>query len=728
MLDNKIRTNPFYFLIVKTSFMNSRKAFFLAGLAVLFLLVPLFSFGEDGWSLIKQNDHKGAREAFKEVLKRDSTNIEALKGMIVLSEIEQDKRSFGKYANTLIRSSWNENYYMLFQNVFEGKNEDVLKQTSFSEKAKIYARFEEAEKLKENRKFDDANKAYANLITPLNWSLIGPFKNISGSGHITKHAVEEDSYLENKIYPNETGLELKWVTPKFSNPNGMVYFDNYLPGSYKDAVFYASTFITVPEKISAQIRISRKAPMKIWIDNDLVFENNEKINFNWDNEIITLEIPPGTHRVLVKKSEYSTKTQHYDFLDFYDDYASYENSGSSSDFSFDSFGFGGLFGDFSTGRGSQCLFAIRFTDKDGKLLKQITPAAGSTSFVPNTFSPSTHSSQTVIEYFAKAIKNMPDDLFNYYALNKASLQAGKSKDFEALFVNAQRHYSSVVLFKYLAAKLYAANGKIEKAYSTLNDIDPTKTPIFGQLYKKFLDIDLKTDEEKYIAALDKLRDITPSNYNVISSYIRYYNKKGMQKEKKEFIKKMQEEYPDYKESLQFELDNDDNKPYKDVTDKERNKWTKETLRNVKVKFNSNDYLEAIDHYKDKGKPAKVLDLYNELIKIEPYEVSYRKDKAHFLFQQEKYDEALTELDEVLRNAPYDADAMEEMGDICEVKNKDDKKEALAWYDKAKYIGNSSSVDTKIEKIVGQKTLKKLFTTKTFADILQDEGWKNKYDK
>lgn len=95
MLDNKIRTNPFYFLIVKTSFMNSRKAFFLAGLAVLFLLVPLFSFGEDGWSLIKQNDHKGAREAFKEVLKRDSTNIEALKGMIVLSEIEQDKRSFG---------------------------------------------------------------------------------------------------------------------------------------------------------------------------------------------------------------------------------------------------------------------------------------------------------------------------------------------------------------------------------------------------------------------------------------------------------------------------------------------------------------------------------------------------------------------------------------------------------------------------------------------------------
>jgi len=84
------------------------------------------------------------------------------------------------------------------------------------------------------------------------------------------------------------------------------------------------------------------------------------------------------------------------------------------------------------------------------------------------------------------------------------------------------------------AKIYAENGKTEKAYEVLNDINQEKNPIFGLLYTKFKDIDLGTEEQKYLFALDRLKTITPSNYSVISEYMQYYEKKGIQKQKENF--------------------------------------------------------------------------------------------------------------------------------------------------------------------------------------------------
>ncbi len=76
-------------------------------LFIAFWLVPSLCLALDGWESIKGNDHKEARRSFLKQLEKDSTDISALKGLIVLSEMEQDKLSYNKYVNALINKEKN---------------------------------------------------------------------------------------------------------------------------------------------------------------------------------------------------------------------------------------------------------------------------------------------------------------------------------------------------------------------------------------------------------------------------------------------------------------------------------------------------------------------------------------------------------------------------------------------------------------------------------------------
>ena len=49
-----------------------------------------------------------------------------------------------------------------------------------------------------------------------------------------------------------------------------------------------------------QLRISRKYPIKVWLDGQLIFSNNEVIRYEWDGEIVNLELGAGEHELLIK--------------------------------------------------------------------------------------------------------------------------------------------------------------------------------------------------------------------------------------------------------------------------------------------------------------------------------------------------------------------------------------------------------------------------------------------
>ncbi len=685
-------------------------------LFIVFWLVPSFCLALNGWESIKANDHKEARKSFLKQLEKDSTDLSALKGLIVLSEMQQDKLSYNKYVNSLINNSPEENYYLLLRESYDGSSEKILNEKKYSEGANIYAKLELAADQKEKREFAQSARLYGSLFNDIEWSFIGPFKNISGSGYTVEYPVEKEKYDSAKTYKNNLKLDLKWVKPLYRSERGKLDFEQYLPESSSGSVCYANGFINVPAKMEVEFRISRTSPLKIWLDDHLVFENNDKIKFQWDNEIVRLTLEPGIHRILIKNATAQKGPKSYGLLDF---------NGSGDSYSYDYYS---LFGNYSL-YSDDNVFTLRITTPSGERAGAIQQT-NKVDYTSRTYTPVT-TSQQVVSYFEEQLAKNKDDIFNYYALCRAYMNAGLSKKAEPFFVKKIKENNSVVLFKYLLALIYAENGKIENVYATLSDIDQDKTPIFGLLFEKLKEIDMDNEEKKFLAAIDKLKEITPSHYSLIKKYFSYYDKKGLQKEKEAYIKDLIKTYPTYEVWLDHELKDFENKPDKVETDKEVNKETKETIKKIKTRFISYDYTTAINYYKAKGNFKKAISLYDELIKYIPYSTVYRKDKANYLYSEEKYDEALNELSIVLKISPYDDRALELMGDIyydIDKKKGDDQHRALQCYYKIKRMNNSSyGIDSKIEKIEGKKSLKKIFSTKSFEDILADGGWNGKYD-
>lgn len=678
----------------------------------------------EGWNFIRSNDHKAARKSFEALLEKDSLNEQALKGLIVLSDMEQDVLGYRKYVRRLLNKNDDETQFLVLEDSYSGSAENILKKTTLSDRARIRAKVDLADEKEQNRKFDEAKKLRNELFHNFSWSFLGPFKNIAGSGFLTAYAPETDEYDPSREYANAQGSKFKWVTPKYLPETGKLDAEDFCMSWGERSVYYANTFFETKTKTTVQFRIGREAPMKIWLDGTLVLEAKDELNFTWDNEIVTLELPAGTHRLLIKTASASSPPRSYRFLEF-----DPGNGMLSYNYDFsDMFDFGGMFGGGYYGNSGEHAFAVRITDSNGKLA-DASPASG-TVYSRQNYSPSLTSMYALTELKTRTEKN-PDDLFAWYLFSKAALDLKQTRQTEEYFVKALRKNPKQVFLKFLVARIYARNGKAEKTYETLNEVDADKTPLFGDLYQKFQEIDLSIDPDRYLNALNRLNAITPTSYSVISGYVKYYNARGMQTEKITYIKDMITKVPEYKLSLEWELENDDNKPYKEQTDKERDKYGEEAIKRIRTNFYVYDYSTAISYYKGKGNTKKAMQLYDELIERLPSASYYRIEKANMLYAEEKYDEALKLLDEALQINPYNAGVIETKGDIWYDKGKTNEanvQKALSYYREAKRMGGGgyNSLDEKIEKIAGQKTYKQLFGTKTFDEVINITDWKVRY--
>ncbi len=702
--------------------------FSLFGFILIFLLAlnsPLRAqLDQNGWQMIENNDFVAAEKVFKSQLKVNPKDADALCGLIFIAETIQDYANYKKYTTDLIESDQNDAYMALFGHMYEARPEKILSY-NIPEALKISAQFELADSLFGEKRFKDSEQAFREVIGDYEWSVIGPFPNVAGSGFLETEIIETEPFQLDKVYQNEFKMDLKWNQRILRDPNGIVDFQTVLP-SASEGAYYANTFLNVPSDRKLEIRIARSAPMKIWLDGSLVFEQQQNISYNWDTETVTLNISKGTHRLLIKMAPYSEGGSDSKISLNYNDQ---EDSGDGGYRSYyDSYSQGGGYGGYYM----QPMFAMRLTDEKGKLHKDI-----SSSFT-GEYMESDYESEIksvwLTDHFKKEIETTPKKVGNYFLLAKAYLLYGKNEEGEAYFSKLLDAHPNELYFKYLMAKFYARNNKGEKAEELISEMEEGKTPIFAYMKTKLSEIDVEKNEEEYLGTLDKLLKVSPTNWGVINSYLDHFSKKGMNTEKKKFIKDFLAKYPDekYKKRLDPYLEDDSYKPssYKAKTDKERDKEAKKALKRMKKKFKTSDYMTVIDHYKQKEKTDGVIKMYDELIKRYPYYTWYRSQKAKFLFEKDKEDAALVELNKILEINPYSAGSYETIGDIYF--EKEEKQKAKEYYEKAKslnkgqYNYGSAGLEGKIEKIENKESLKEYFQSIPFEEALADDGWKDKY--
>jgi hypothetical protein len=683
------------------------------------------SFSQTGWDFLYGNDLFSARNIFNEELKKDSLNESSLLGSMLIAEITEDQVEFKKSARRLMFAKKDDgNFHTLFSEYASFKNKEIIDNKNLNITAKLPYLMENAENEKYFRRFENSQKIYNENITHLNWSYIGPFSNINGYGFEVKFPIETDPFTHDKKYSYKNRDEYSWVTPKNYNSYGTISFSSHLESDYNGAVYYANSFFELKEQKNIQLRISRTEPIKIWIDDQLVFENWRNVNFEWDGDIVNLNLEKGFHRILIKYCPgyyYSGK-----------DGGTYGGGGDYDEFAYDTYDANSYYNS-----GENLGLAIRLTDSEGKLIT-IESKAEPTSY-SKVISINEITSRQTMTFFKNQYEKNDKDISALYLYYAAARHSGLTDEIEEMLFNKLKAYPSNNVIRFLAASVYTENGKNEIAERTLSAVNMETFPIYSVLYKNLKQTDSENEAEQYLAYCQYLLEVSPSNLKIIKRILNYYEEKGLNEDKKTLAKDMIKKYPEYKYTLE-DFTKDNNKPddYDIGNDYDYSsaKEEKSAAKNIKKYYSIYDYETLITKYKGENKSDKVISLYDEVIKIEPDNNDMRQQKAEYLFNVDKNQEAITVLNEVIINRPYEGTIYELLGDIYfDMK---DNENALKYFKLAKlygsgggnyawfYGGAGGGVDEKIDKISGQKQLKNKFITKSFEEMIADDSWKVKY--
>lgn len=647
-----------------------------------------------GWTELMGNDFFKARRIFMESLQKDSLQRESLEGMIAISEIFNDPSDYRLYVSRYLRHFASDALYPVFWNAYDENFEKTVQNEHLSESTRLEAGMQIAiEESDAGKDFNKNLERYRKLFPLIQWNLIGPFKNENGSGHAEVFPPEREGHRSGAAYLDESGRELSWVAPLYTAGSGRLYLDQHLAETRGNTDFssFAQTYFELPEAMEFQIRMGRSAPIKVWINGYLVLNDSDRVRFAYDREMLQLKLPAGRHSLLIKLSGYNPLMDTYDLLSFFDQ-PSY----------------------------NQSMLTVRFTNANGQLLDKIKTYRERT---PQKTEPGFSSGRLSADALLEALLQKNNSPFLHFAYCKALIRNGQYKKADEYFRELLLQNQGSAFYAYLAAKSLAFNGKIEKAYPLMSALNQETTPVFGYLFEKHKEIDLKTDPVRFLKSIEFLNQLCPSARVVINNYLAYYDSRAMRQEKDAYIQATLKRYPEHIDWLESKLSSYV-PPQEKFGAREEIKEQKAAIRRLKKGSNDDDYELAIEFYQGRKKSRKVLKLMQEQVGMSPHVSDYRIQLAEYQSELEMYEEAIASANEVLKINPYLSDAFELIGDCREKQNL--RKEALVAYQTAlkHALGyNRQRIRDKIEKIEGASRNKSIFDTPSFSSILkQSASW------
>lgn len=692
-----------------------------------FLLFPFALFAQQsGWDFIQNNDWLAAKPAFEAELRNTAGNDEALLGLLFLQETVQDQAGFQQSANSLLAAGWQPQIeprvpihigvignVALFGQMFDGEAAEMARR-ELPENLRLAFIRGEADSLFDNRKFEASRLLLATAFHDWNWSITGPFTNVSGSGFVETTAVETAVFDSKSTFLNEEGREFGWLKRENRRPDGIVRFED-LPPTGTLATYYANTFLTVPTARKAQIRLARRSPMKVWLDGQLLVELPKSSSYHWDLERISIDLPAGPHRLLVKYSQFPQAGFDQKLaLDFNDR----RNDGDGDYDSYDDSFFQNSLGDSE--------FVLRLTDENGRIFNDVvSDFEGKIADGQPSFSPVFSAREWLVFYQKQAETGRLSAL---YQLSKMYLKYEEAEAGEAFFVKKLAENPESAFLKFLLAKFFHENGKGEKAESLLSELDTTACPTFAWQLKNLNEIDPAQREADYQTGLEKLLNLSPSNWPMVRRYLQFLKEKGRREVIEPFVKSVLAAHPKdekWQKRLEDYLKDDSYRPesQKEQTDKEREKAFKLAQKRLKKRFEANDYSTVIEFLKQKDRDADVLSMFDDIQAAMPWATGWERDHAGFLFEKNRLDEALEICNRLAVWEPYSASLCELQGDIF--LEKKDKTTALDFYKKAKKLGGQYDGYGLAEKIGRLETGKKyspFFDKIDLAEVVKDRSW------
>lgn len=268
---------------------------------------------EDGWIALKNNEDKKAISTFESAIATNPGDVRALTGLMYAYDLQfNDDKAWEAFRRVLEVSP--NRHSLLFASVLsrrfqsqlnksESGLEDILRGVIDNPDPSGIMQamaIEQVGALEEARgHVADAKSLYSKLGAVMDWRLMGPFDNVSASGHdkVFRPEKEDDP---NAVYKGADGRDVWWFTPKNYRVDRWVDMAMYFPSV--SGVFYANTYVYAEEKKRVQIRVGTSGSFRLFLNNTLINESLDEHNNDVDTYIVEVLIPKGWSRLLMKNA------------------------------------------------------------------------------------------------------------------------------------------------------------------------------------------------------------------------------------------------------------------------------------------------------------------------------------------------------------------------------------------------------------------------------------------
>jgi len=156
----------------------------------------------------------------------------------------------------------------------------------------ILASFKEAQ-----NDFDAARKIYNQTCDISNWSTVGPFENVSGSGFNKNFGVLEHPEPDHD-FTNKYGSKVRWFDiweVRNDRWQDMTYFH-----AVTNSIVYSQTFISSDADKEVLLMTGVSGSVKIWLNDFLIGQESEERNTNQDVYTYKVKLQKGANRILIQ--------------------------------------------------------------------------------------------------------------------------------------------------------------------------------------------------------------------------------------------------------------------------------------------------------------------------------------------------------------------------------------------------------------------------------------------
>ncbi|MBT3252423.1 MAG: tetratricopeptide repeat protein [Candidatus Marinimicrobia bacterium] len=525
--------------------------------------------------------------------------------------------------------------------------------------------------LEEYGDLDAAKQHYDKLGAITQWSLIGPFENISASG-FEKVFQPELEFKPKKKYIGKRGVPAPWFNMSKLRHDNWVDLTHYF--GVEDAVYYGNTFVYSPEKQVVHVRVGTSGSLKTFLNDEEIISVFEERNNDLDTYIVETELQKGWNRLLIKCG-YSEITQ--------------------------------------------CNYLVRITDKKGDALSDLKYETKSKKYTSKPGAPLKSIRNFAEVYFEEQIEVNPSHIENYLLLADCYMRNDKAIKAELALRRAADYMPEAVIIDNSLYEAYLRGEKYDNVASTvakIYDLYPDIPFVLDQKYSDYIDAE-NVDQaaaimKRYVALRPKASETYLMKMNLAFT-------KGQVEEALAFLKQGYEEHP-----LDWSM------VYLSAVFSMRTTQQYDGAIDIYTKFLSerrttDAYLQLADIYLQSSDVENYEVTLNKLLVKEPSGSGVYYSLAKSFLQIQDYDKALKYINHSLEISPNTSGFWSTLAEIHQGSGK--KSNAIKAYKKAlKYSATDYASRSHLRELEGKQSVFANFATVDIDAMLKNSPTAEEY--